>query len=189
MKYFKLIVFGVIFLPFFASAQSGVSIQIGPMVAFSPDNNITESGKLHYGWASGLDVRFMGDDMYFMVGGQYQALSLMSTQSPEIFNNDWTILTGRCGLGGTLLRLSNNSTIRAKALVSFNFNFDAPSGALNKPDYSNLNDSFLGAVAGLGLTRGIFDFDVEYQHGFINAYNLRPNSTFNTIALLVGFNF
>ena len=123
MKYGLLI---VMFFPVLLFSQAGASVYAGPVTGFSPDGNITSSGQAHYGWAAGLDARIAGDDMYFIIGGQYQQLSLVSSSQPAFFDNDWTVASGRCGLGGTLFRLSSASIIRAKALASFNFNLEAP---------------------------------------------------------------
>ncbi len=189
MKILKTLAIFFTLTPVFLIAQSGASIQVGPMIAFSPDKNVTSSGNLHYGWTAGIDARLMGDGMYFILGAQYQNMSLASTSSPDFFKNDFSVLGGRGGLGFTIVRLSHKSSIRTKALASFNFIMNAPNNALNKPGYDLLNDSYLGAVTGIGLTMGALDFDIEYQHGFINAYNKQPKSTINNISLLVGFNF
>lgn len=186
MKYLSFI---LMFCPVLLFAQAGASVYVGPVAGFSPDVNVTTSGKVHYGWAAGLDARIAGDDMYFMIGGQYQQLSLVSSGQPAFFDNDWTIAVGRCGIGGTLFHLSSVSRIRAKALASFNFNLEAPSGAMNKPGYTRLNDSYLGAVGGLGFSAGILDIDFEYQHGLINVYNDRPKSVFHSVAIFIGLNF
>jgi hypothetical protein len=186
MNYVLLI---VMFFPVLLFSQAGASVYAGPVTGFSPDGNITASGQGHYGWAAGLDARIAGDDMYFMIGAQYQKLSLISSSQPAFFDNDWTIAAGRCGIGGTLFHLSSVSRIRAKALASFNFNLEAPSGALNIPGYTRLNDSHLGAVGGLGLSIGILDIDFEYQHGIINVYNDQPKSIFHSVAIFLGLNF
>jgi len=187
-KYRIIFVF-LVMLPIFSIAQPGISIQVGPIAAFSPDKNITPSGQMHYGLAASADARLLGDDMYFVLGGQYQQMSLMATKTPQIFKNDWVVLGGRFGLGFTLASLTHKSSLRTKVLASLNFIMDAPRNALDIPGYSKLNDSYLGGISCIGLTCGIFDFDLEYQHGFINAYNKQPKSTFNSFALLAGIKF
>jgi hypothetical protein len=168
----------------------GVVIQTGLTTMYSKDPVITKSGEAHYGWMVGADARILDGGLYFIVGGQYVNTSLRSSSNPEFTRKrDWKILNGRCGLGFDILRLSEKSAIRSKILASVNFTMDAPSGGLGIDGYRLLNDSSLGAVTGLGVTLGLFDIDLEYQYGILNAYNKQPNSKFSGLTLMAGFHF
>jgi len=172
-------------------AQSpGLVVQAGLSTAYAKDGNITNKNQGHYGYFIGADARILEGGMYFIIGGQYHATSLTSTSDPEFFkNNDWKILMTRLGLGFNLVQFSDKLTLRSKLLGSINFNLDAPKDALNIPNYEDLNDSFLGATTGLGVTIGFIDIDLDFQYGFINAYTKQPKSTFDFWTLGVGAHF
>lgn len=168
----------------------GLVVQGGLITMYSKDPVITKDGEAHFGWMVGADARILDGGMYFIVGAQYLNTSLRSSANPEFTRKrDWKMINGRCGLGFNILRLSEKSAIRSKILGSINFNLDAPSGALGIDGYKTLNDSFLSAVTGLGVTLGIFDIDLEYQYGILNAYNLQPKSKFDGLTLMAGFHF
>lgn len=175
----------------FVNAQSpGIVIQAGLSTAYAKDANITKMNQAHYGYVIGADARILEGGMYFLIGGQYHVTSLNSSSSPEFFkNNDWKILMARLGLGFNIVKFSDNITLRSKLLGSINFNIDSPRNGLNIPGYMVLNDSFLGATTGLGLTIGFIDIDLEFQYGFINAYQLQPKSTFDSWTLVTGVHF
>lgn len=190
MKLFKAVLFFLFYSSVIQGQAPGLVIQTGITTSYSKDFNITNNKGLHYGWMVGADARILDGDMYFIVGGQYHATGLRSTTTPDFFkNNDWSLLHGRVGLGFNIFRINEKVTFRSKLLGSVNFLIDAPSKALNIPDYELLNDSFLGAVTGLGVTIGMIDIDVDFQYGLINAYNKRPESTFDIWTLMVGFHF
>jgi len=178
-------------LSFGAFGQApGLVIQGGVSTMYAKDNNITKSNQAHYGYVVGADARLLDGDMYFIIGGQYHATSLASTSAPNFFTgNDWKILMGRMGLGFNILTFGNNIALRSKLLASINFTLDSPKGGLNIPDYMLVNDSSLGATTGIGITLGAIDVDLEYQYGFINAYNKQPKSTFDIWTLVAGFHF
>jgi hypothetical protein len=172
------------------SQAPGLVLQTGLTSLYSKDPNITKDGEMHYGWMVGADARILEGNMYFIVGAQYISTSLRSSTDPEFFRKrDWTMLNGRCGLGFNILRLSEKLALRSKILGSINFTMDSPKGGLGVDGYRALNDSSLGAVTGLGVTLGMFDLDLEYQYGILNAYNLQPKSTFDGFTLMAGFHF
>jgi hypothetical protein len=179
-----------IWLPVFLYAQSpGLVIQTGLTASYSKDANITKANQGHYGWMVGADARILEGDLYFLIGGQFHKTDLMSTSSPDFFKNDWSMVMGRAGFGFNLLHLSERIVFRSKILGSINFILDAPENGQNIPGYIELNDSYFGAVTGLGLTIGSFDLDLDFQYGFINAYFEQPKSTFDSWTLMVGFHF
>ncbi len=168
----------------------GLVLQTGLTTMYSKDPVITKDKEAHYGWMVGADARILEGNMYFILGAQYVNTSLRSSANPEFTRKrDWKMLNGRCGLGFNILRLSENFALRSKILGSINFTLDAPSGGLGLDGYEVLNDSYLGAVTGLGITLGMFDVDLEYQYGILNAYNKQPKSTFDGFTLMAGFHF
>lgn len=185
----------VVFLYFFTTIvllgqAPGISVQTGLTVSTSKDKNITKASELHYGWMVGADARLLEGDLYFIIGEQYHQVGLNSSSTPDFFKKkDWKMLKGRCGLGFNVFRINEKISFRSKILGSINFLLDAPRKALNIPNYSTLNDSFLGAVTGLGVSIGAIDIDLDYEYGIINAYNKQPNSTFDTWTLMAGFHF
>jgi len=180
----------LIWLPVLLCAQApGLVIQTGLTASYAKDANITKANQRHYGWMIGADARILDGDLYFLLGGQFHKTDLISTSSPDFFKNDWSIVMGRAGFGFNLLHINERIVVRSKILGSINFILDAPENGQNIPGYTELNDSFLGAVTGLGLTIGSFDFDLDFQYGFINAYFKQPKSTFDSWTFMVGFHF
>lgn len=172
------------------SQSPGLVIQTGLTTAYAKDFNITNNKGMHFGWMVGADGRLLDGDLYFIIGGQFHKTSLRSSTTPDFFkNNDWTLIHGRCGIGFNIFRINEKMSLRSKVLGSVNFLFDAPANALNIPGYTKLNDSFLGAATGIGITLGSIDLDLEFQYGIINAYNEQPKSTFDIWTLMAGFHF
>ena len=172
------------------SGQSpGLVIQTGITAAFSKDKKVTKEGEGHYGWMVGADARILEGNLYFVIGGQYTELNLVSIPKKEFFNKDWKLLLLRGGFGFNILTISDNLAIRSKLLGSINYIVDAPDEGLKIDGYRDINDSYLGAVTGLGVTIGAFDVDLEYQYGILNAYKLQKESTFTHWTFMAGFHF
>lgn len=191
MKFVYSVIVCYFVITFNISAQSpGLVIQTGVSTAYAKDGNITFKNQAHYGYFIGADARILEGSMYFIIGGQYHVTSLGSTSDPSFFtNNDWKILMGRLGLGFDIIKLSDNLALRSKLLGSINFNLESPENVLNKQGYDTLNDSFLGATTGVGVTIGFIDIDLDFQYGLINAYTKQPKSTFDFWTLGVGVHF
>ncbi len=172
-------------------AQSpGLVIQGGLTASYSKDKIVTKPKEGHYGWMLGADARVLEGDLYFIIGGQFHQTSLVSSKGADFFKkNDWKILMGRFGFGFNVLKFSENLAIRSKILGSLNYVLDAPAGGLNIDGYKEINDSYLGLVTGLGVTIGSLDIDLDFQYGVINAYKLKPETTFNSWTLMTGFHF
>lgn len=191
MKFIITIAVNFLFLHALLIGQApGIVIQAGVSTAYAKDGNITKRNQAHYGYVIGADGRILEGDMYFIVGAQYHSTSVNSTSSPDFFGtHDWKILMGRVGLGFNVFRFSEKVVLRSKLLGSINFVMDAPSGGLNIDGYRTINDSFLGVTTGAGLTIGIFDFDLDFQYGVINAYKAQPKSLFDSWTLVAGVHF
>lgn len=185
-----IVVFTLLLSNFIFAQAPAVVIQTGLTAAFSKDEVVTPSGHGHYGWMLGVDGRILEGDIYFILGGQYHQSSLVASTKPEFFTkNNWKTFMGRCGLGMNVYRLSEQTVLRTKLLASVNFILDAPSNGLDIPNYEKLNDSYLGAVTGVGITIGFIDIDLDYQYGIINAYNKQSNTTFSSWTLMAGLHF
>lgn len=170
--------------------NAGLVVQTGLTMGYPKDGAILSNGAANYGLMVGADARILDGGMYFIIGGQYHALSLTPNKSPEFFNNNnWRVVMGRFGVGFSVAQLNSNTWLRSKILCSMNFNIDYPTGALNIPDYTTMNDTFLGLTTGIGLTKGIYDLDLEYQYGLVNAYYEKPKTKFDFWTLMIGINF
>ncbi|MBK8515460.1 MAG: hypothetical protein IPL55_03950 [Saprospiraceae bacterium] len=189
MKIFLLFLTTLYSVSFIQAQTQGLVVQTGLTAAYSKDKIVTHPGEGHYGWMIGADARLMEGNLYFVIGGQYHQSSLASTSNAAFFSNDWKMIMGRGGLGFNILNVSDKIALRSKVLGSLNFIMDSPTDGLNIEGYKDINDSFLGVVSGLGITLGSLDIDLEYQYGFINAYRLQPNTTFNIWTFMAGFHF
>lgn len=168
----------------------GVVVYTGLTSLYSDDRNVTRKGEMHYGWLVGADARLVEGSLYFLVGGQYIITSLQSTSKASFFkNNDWTVFSGRFGLGFDLFYLKNGGAIRSKILGSINFSSKSPEGGLNIDGYRELNNSYMGIVTGLGYTWGVLDFDLEYQYGIFNAFYEQPDTKLDGFTLMFGLHF
>ncbi|MBK9255593.1 MAG: hypothetical protein IPM42_08920 [Saprospiraceae bacterium] len=168
----------------------GLVIQTGLSAAFNRDARVTEKGQGHYGWMVGADARLLDGDLYFLIGGQYHQTNLKSVSSGKFFKeNDLDLLMLRLGLGFNLWHLSDHITFRSKLLGSINFVMSSPDGGLGIEGFKEINDSFLGATTGLGVTIGALDVDLEYQYGVINAFRRQSDSLFDFWTLSFGFHF
>ncbi|MCZ2102036.1 MAG: hypothetical protein LC107_10925 [Chitinophagales bacterium] len=168
----------------------GVALYTGLTGVYSSDRQVTDKGDLHYGWLVGADARIVEGDLYFIIGGQYIKKSLHSTSSPSFFkDNDFTVLAGRLGLGFNILHIGNYGVLRSKVLGSVNFVSKSPDNGLNIDGYKELNNSYMGILTGLGYTLGIFELDLEYQHGIFNAFYKQPDTKFNGFTLTAGVHF
>lgn len=175
-----------------SQGSGGISVQTGLSYGFSGERALTKAGQGHYGWLAGLDARLLGDDMYFMVGGQYHRSSLFSTSDLSFFQTDMEMVMARLGLGFTIFRLGYKSYLRSKLLASINFIIEGPDpkpAFLNAPSSANLNDSFLGGTTGIGWTKGPLDLDIEFQYGILNSVFNQDKTTFNYVTLMCGVNF
>lgn len=174
----------------FYSQSPGLSVHTGLTAIKSSDHNVTEKGQMHYGWLAGVDARLVEGNLYFIIGGQYINTSIYSSKSPEFFKNrDFSIISGRFGLGFNIVRFSNDFVLRSKVLGSINFVSKSPEKGLDIDGYRELNNSFMGVTSGLGCTLGIFDIDLEYQYGIFNAFYKQADTKFNGITLTAGVYF
>jgi hypothetical protein len=171
------------------SAQSGLVLQGGLYSMFSPDPNVTKEGQGHYGWTAGVEARLLDGGLFFIMGGRYTKTTLLSTSSIDPFSGRKVAVTdGRFGVGFIVFRLSERVYLRSKILCNINF-LGSTDEKNPTPGYEKINDSFLGATSGIGLTIRNLEFDLDYQHGFLNAYTGQKESTFNTISLVGGIRF
>ena len=68
--------------------QAGMTIYVGPSVAFSGDNVVTAGGEAHFGYVIGANARLNSDFMYFMLTGEYGTFDLVA-------NKKWNFIGSR----------------------------------------------------------------------------------------------
>lgn len=175
---------------FCAHAQSqGLSVQTGLIGGFSKDKVLTPSG-IHSGWLVNADARLLDGGLYFIIGGQYNNMALVASNKLKLFSDK--SLQQACfrgGFGFDIFRFSERFTIRSKAIGSINFIVSSPSDVLGVAEYDKINDSYLGAVTGLGITFKALDIDIEYQYGIINAIYGQKDTKISSVSFMVGVNF
>ncbi|MBK8701347.1 MAG: hypothetical protein IPN29_18100 [Saprospiraceae bacterium] len=175
--------------------QAGMSIYLGPSAAFSGDKFITPGGQGHYGYVIGAHARLNSDFMYFILTGEYGAFDLISSEKLNfIGGDDLTYIKGKIGLGFDVKRFNKKTVLRSKLQGSVMFVNDFDVNLLNDPTlvangYTKLNDGIAGLSTCIGITRGIFDFDLEYEYGFFNLYNTKKESKLNFLSLTAGVRF
>lgn len=193
MKIFISIISIILFSCVYINAQSGANVYLGLISGKTKDNVVSKDGELHYGYLVGLDARIAGDDMYFLIGGQYATLSLFSEDGAQFFSgeNKMKQFKLRIGIGFNIARLSDNITLRSKILGSFDFlsSYDESGFPDNLVGYEQVNDGYLGAVTGVGLDIGIFTIDLEYELSALNAFYKQPDTKYNTFSLTTGVRF
>jgi hypothetical protein len=183
----------VIIFTFNGNAQSGANFYVGLNTGKTADQIVTKSGEMHYGYLVGLDARLAGEDMYFIVGGQYGTLSLFSEDSASFFSgeNKLTQFKLRIGIGLNIVHFSENIRLRTKALGSFDFisKYDESGFPDNVVGYEKVNDGYFGAVTGLGLDIGIFTIDLEVELAVLNAFYEKSDTKYNAFSLTGGVRF
>lgn len=147
-------------------------------------------GSMGGGPTIGADARLLGDDLYFLFGGSYS----IQGGDGEFFGVDadegYSMTSGRIGLGFRLFRISRKISIRSKAVASIHFvnDFETATNPDTGEDYL-INDSFAGAITGLGLDIGALTLDLDYEYGLINAINKQSETTVDFITLTGGVKF
>ncbi len=189
----RLIIFFCFALASFAIGQSGANAYVGLGVASTKDNNVTADGEQHSGYIVGLDARLAGEDMYFIIGGQYATISMFSEESLSFFSseNKLSMIKGRIGVGFGLASFSESIKLRSKILGSFDMIMD--NDDTGRPDnlvgYDKINDGYLGLVSGLGLDIGIFTVDLEYEYSVLNVFFEQDDTKYNYFTLTAGVRF
>ncbi len=174
-----------------ASAQlGGARVNVGLTTMTNQDLIANPEGTIHSGFHVGMDGRLMSGGMSFLVGGRYTSVSRTPQDGIQIIGHDskMNLIHFRFGLDITLYRFSNLISLRTKALGSINLALGETGTEMPPPGYT-LNGAWFGAVSGLGLSIGPMTLDVEYEYGFINAYNEKKESTFNSLSVSLGFFF
>lgn len=178
----------------FIYSQAGVTIYTGPSVAFSKDKIVTPSGA-HYGYVIGLNGRLNSDGMYFLVSGEYGTYDFLANNKLSfIGGDDLSYLKGKIGIGFDFLKLSRNMHLRSKFqgtvlfVNSYNTDLLATPLLLNN-GYSIINDGIGGLATSLGISKGIFSLDLEYDHGLFNIFKEKKASKMNFLNLVFGVRF
>lgn len=163
--------------------SGGLQVYGGYVVPVSDDLSDYTVDGVRGGFVIGADTRLLGQGLNILIGGRYAFMNAGS-------DDEFSMTTGRIGLGFTLLEVSRRIRIRSKLAAAVHFVTDFPTGL--RPDGSGsylVNDSFAGAVTGLGIDIGVFTIDLEYEYGLINAINKESDTTLDWVALTAGVHF
>ncbi len=174
-------------------AQSGATFYSGVFYSTSPDKIMTPSGTSQSGYNFGVNIRLNNDPMYFLFTGEYGSFNLIADSNINFTSGkNITYTKGKAGLGFDLAKLGKRTTLRTK----FQGNIlvldkiperRSPSDAPLDNKYEVLNEAIGGLSTGLGLTYGMIDIDIEYEHGLYNIYYGKHKSTMNTVTFTAGF--
>jgi hypothetical protein len=173
------------------SAQDGgMRIYAGTSSLVNKDIIANPEGFSHSGYHFGADGRLMSGGMAFLVGGRYTSVSRIAIQDFKLSGHESTlsVMNGRVGLDFSIYSFTHNIRIRTKALASFDIVLSQTGTAMPPPGFE-LNDGWLGLVTGLGVDIGPAILDIEYEFGFVNAYNKKKKSAFDSLSISVGFFF
>lgn len=160
--------------------HGGYLMGINNNEAFSPD-------VVRGGYQVIADARLIGGGMHFLFGG---GVGRWAINSGSGFGGDqMTLATGRFGLGITLVEFSRNLRLRTKLVGSIRFIGSVDADKIDNQEFRKVNDSFGGALTGLGLDIGAITVDFEYEHGLINMINQKPDTKINFFSLTAGVFF
>lgn len=171
--------------------------QAGGMRAYTGITTMTNTDKVanpdgfaHTGYHIGADGRLFSGGMAFLVGARYTSTSKLPIDKFKLSGHpsSLSVMNGRVGLDIYIFNFAPVFKVRTKLLGSFDIVI-SETGNENPPPGYNLNDGWLGAVAGLGADVGPITVDIEYEHGIINGYNKIKGSTFNSFSFSLGFFF
>jgi hypothetical protein len=193
MKYIFTFLLGMIYLTN-VSAQAGLNIYVGPSMAFSGDKIVTGSGEGHFGYVIGANARLNSDPMYFLFSGEFGTFDFLSNKSYKfVGGNDVTYTKVKIGLGFDVKKIARRTYIRTKfqgvLLLLGNYDselFKTPKYLSN--GYNKLND-VAGLCTSLGISRGVYTLDLEYEKGLFNIIAEKPDSKLNFLTLQIGVKF
>lgn len=159
----------------------GLQLYAGGLASLNTLEQYTEAD-VTGGLVIGADARLLGGGLHILIGGRYGMIAGGA--------DDFTMTTGRIGIGFTLFKISDRLLLRSKIAGSIHFTngFEA-STKPNSSDPYLINDSFAGGVAGLGIDIGILTIDLEYEYGLVNAINREADTTMDFVSLTAGVFF
>ena len=171
-------------------SQAGVKAYAGIITAYSQDDLITPEGYIHSGYTIGVDTRLDNDPMYFLIGGAFGTMDLISTKSLSYFDGDkLTFIKGRFGLGFDVLRITSKIFITTKfaGVIKYIVSYDET--LLTIPEYDVINKGTATVLGGVGVTIGLLSVDFEYEYGLFNLYSEKKDTRFDYINITAGINF
>lgn len=171
--------------------QGGMKAFGGISMLSSRDTKVTPEETLHRGFHVGLDASFAGEQMYFIVGGQFSKVPIIGSESSNFFQpeDEYTSTSVRVGLGFRLFGIGQKIAVRAKALGTFDIINNTPNSPISDPLYQKINDGHAGLIGGLGVQIGFLQLDVDYRYGVLNLYNKRPDTMLDGLAVSLGIRF
>jgi hypothetical protein len=185
-----LIIAGFIFTVFAGYSQAGAKAYAGLVTAYSYDDIITPEGHVHSGYVVGIDARLNNERMYFLLGGSYGTMDLISSKSLSYFGGDkLNFVKGRIGLGFDVLRITPKIFITSKFVGVIKYVVSYDKNLLTIPEYDIINDGTATVLGGVGVRVGLLSVDFEYEYGLFNLYSQKKNTRFDYINVTVGVNF
>lgn len=187
-----------LFASFSAFSQAGVQVYTGLSIGSNADIEVTPEGTAHYGYIIGADARLNSSDMYFIIGMQYEDISLLGQESASFFSNEGSMqmLKGRGGLGFNLFKFSEKIILTGKVLGSLDYIYNYPADLISdrrdqnmELTHNKLNEAVLGATGSLGIQAYNLTFELEYEYAMINSYFKEKYSKFSYLAAKIGFFF
>ena len=171
-----------------AQSTSGVQVYGGYVAGFNSDNEFTPSG-IRGGYLLGADARVLAGDLYFLFGGRYNVIAINGASAFGFSSDNFDFGTARVGIGFTVWNINRTTRLRSKFLGSAHFVLDVDREKVQNPDYSRFNDTFAGLTTGIGLDKGLFTIDLEYELGLVNAVFEKPDTKIDFITLTGGIKF
>jgi len=181
-----------LFASFSAWSQAGLQVYTGLSIGSNAAMEVTPEGTAHYGYIIGADARLISSDMYFIIGMQYEDISLLSQESASFFSNEGSMqmLKGRGGLGFNLFKFSEKIILTGKVLGSLDYVYNYPADLIvDRTPYNKLNEAVLGATGSLGIQAYNLTLEFEYEYSLLNTYFKQKDSKFSYMAIKVGFFF
>lgn len=189
MRVFSIILFlGFTLLNCLSAQEAGATFYSGVSFGSTKDAFINKPGESQAGYLLGLDARLNSGGLYFMLGAEVGKFDMMSQENLDIFGgNKFSFFKGRAGMG---FKLFGNEKVylSSKALASFDIVLNSDDGFLEATSYQ-VNDGFLGAATGLGLNVYALFVEFEYEHGILNMYYQKPETSINFYTFKVGVKF
>lgn len=171
-----------------AQSTSGLQVYSGYLAGLNSNKDFSPTG-VRGGYFAGADARLLGGDMYFLIGGRFNVMSLNASSAPGFSSDTYSFFSGRIGVGFTILNISRNIRLRSKFLGSVHLLNTIEEEKIDNPRFTEVNDSYGGLVTGLGVDIGFITADLEYEYGVINSVFKEPDTKISFLTLSVGFKF
>ncbi|HMS67323.1 MAG: hypothetical protein WAT92_20405 [Saprospiraceae bacterium] len=176
------------FIGTISAQEAGATFYTGLTFGSTKDIVINKPGQSQSGYLFGLDGRLNSGGLYFMLGGEYGKFDMMSQEKLNITSGSkFSFFKGRAGMGFKLFG-TDKIYLSSKAQASFDIVLNSDDAIFETTSYQ-INDGFLGAATGLGLNIYALFIEFEYEHGILNMYYQKPETTINFYTIKAGVKF